>query len=246
MRTRYYDDFKVNLFDNASLIYFGKQGMIKPARGLRSDGEATKTRILEAAGELFAETGYAETSNKDIAARAQVDLASINYHFGNRSGLYQAVLAAAHGQLLGMADLQQLVGSESPPESKLRVLIEQLVAQAMQEPQAWQLRVLAREVLAPSSHLQVLFQDEALPKMLLVKRLLSEITGIPAEDPAVTRCLMNVITPCLMLLVGGRTFPGPLKEVFQMPPQMVADHLFHFAMGGLGAIAREYAERARA
>ena len=63
--------------------------MSKPARGLRSDGEATKTRILEAAGELFAATGYAETSNKDIAARAQVDLASINYHFGNRIDLYR-------------------------------------------------------------------------------------------------------------------------------------------------------------
>ena len=219
--------------------------MSKPARGLRSDGEATKTRILEAAGELFAATGYAETSNKDIAARAQVDLASINYHFGNRIDLYQAVLAAAHGQLLGMGKLRQLVGSESPPESKLRVLIEQLVAQSMQEPQAWQLRVLAREVLAPSSHLQVLFQDEALPKMLLIKQLLSEITRMPAEDPAVTRCLLNVITPCLMLLVGGRTFPGPLKEVFQMPRQAVADHLFHFAIGGLGAIAREYEKEAK-
>lgn len=220
-----------------------KQGMSKPTRGLRSDGEATKTRILEAAGELFAATGYAETSNKDIAARAQVDLASINYHFGNRSGLYQAVLAAAYGQLPGVANLRQLVGSESPPESKLRVLIEQLVAQAMQEPQAWQLRVFAREVLAPSSHLLVLFQDEALPKMLLVKQLLSEITGIPAEDPAVTRCQVSVITPCLMLLVGGRTFPGPLKEVFQMPSQAIASHLYQFAMGGLGAIAREYAKQ---
>ena len=46
--------------------------MNKPARGLRSDGEATRTRILEAAGELFATTGYAETSNKAIAAQAQV------------------------------------------------------------------------------------------------------------------------------------------------------------------------------
>lgn len=220
-----------------------KQGMSKPARGLRSDGEATKTRILEAAGELFAATGYAETSNKDIAARAQVDLASINYHFGNRSGLYQAVLAAAHDQLLGMADLRRMVGSESPPESKLRVLIELLVAQAMQEPQVWQLRVLAREVLAPSSHLQVLFQDEALPKMLLVRQLLSEITRISVQDPALTRCQMSVITPCLMLLVGGRTFPGPLKEIFQMSSQAIASHLYHFAMGGLGAIAREYAEQ---
>ena len=46
--------------------------MNKPARGLRSDGEATRTRILEAAGELFATTGYAETPNKAIAALASL------------------------------------------------------------------------------------------------------------------------------------------------------------------------------
>lgn len=219
--------------------------MKRPARELRSDGEATKNRILEAAGELFAASGYADTPNKVIAAQAQVDLASINYHFGNRSGLYQAVLVAAYGQVLSIADLRQLVGSELSPASKLRVLIEQLVELATREPQAWQLRVLAREVLAPTSHLQALFQDEALPKMLLIKRVLSAITEIPVEDPALTRCLFNVMAPCLMLLVGGRTFPGPLREIFEMPAQTVANHLYHFAVGGLEAISREYKEAAR-
>lgn len=221
------------------------RGMNKPARGLRSDGEATKTRILEAAGELFAATGYAETSNKAIAALAQVDLASINYHFGNRSGLYQAVLTESYGQVLGLANLKQLVGSELAPASKLRALIEQLVGHAIQEPQAWQLRVLAREMLAPTSHLQTLFQNEAQPKVALLRRMLSEITQIPAEDPALTRCLLCVIAPCLMLLVGGRSFPGPLQEIFQMSSQAIASHLYHFAMGGLGAISREYAKQAK-
>ena len=214
--------------------------MNKSTRGLRTDGEATRTRILEAAGELFATTGYAETPNKAIAAQAQVDLASINYHFGNRGGLYQAVLAEAHGRLLNIAALRSLIGSDLPPASKLRALIEQLVQRAMLEPQAWQLRVLAREVLAPSSHLQILFQDEALPKVALLKQLLGEITQIPSEDPALTRCLLNVMAPCLMLLVGGRNFPGPLQEVFQMSSQSMASHLYLFAMGGLEAIAREY------
>ncbi|WP_313138797.1 TetR/AcrR family transcriptional regulator [Stenotrophomonas sp.] len=217
--------------------------MKKPARGLRSDGEATRARILVAAGELFAVTGYAETSSKAIAARAEVDLASINYHFGNRSGLYQAVLAECHAQLLDRSALQQLVGSDLPSASKLRVLIEQLVARAMQEPQAWQLRVLARELLAPTSHLQVLFQDEALPKMALLKQMLAEITRIPVEDPALTRCLLSVIAPCLMLVVGGRSFPGPLQEVFKMSPEATAKHLYQFAIGGLDVISREYAEQ---
>jgi len=221
------------------------RGMNKLARGLRSDGEATRTRILEAAGELFATTGYAETPNKAIAAHAQVDLASINYHFGNRGGLYQAVLTESYGQVLGLANLMQLVGSELAPASKLRALIEQLVGHATREPQAWELRVLARELLAPTSHLQTLFQDEALPKVALLRRMLSEITRIPDQDPALTRCLLCVIAPCLMLLVGGRTFPGPLQEVFQMPSQAIASHLYHYALGGLNAVSREYAKQAK-
>lgn len=219
--------------------------MNKPARGLRSDGEATRIRILEAAGELFASTGYAETPNKAIAAHAQVDLASINYHFGTRSGLYQAVLAESYGQVLGLAKLKQLVDSELAPASKLRVLTEQLVGHATREPQAWQLRVLAREILAPTSHLQTLFQNEARPKVALLRRMLSEITQIPADDPALTRCLLNVIAPCLMLLVGGRNFPGPVQEIFQMSSQTIADHLFHFALGGLESIKDEYKRNAK-
>ncbi len=64
--------------------------MNKTPRALRTDGEATYNRILETAGKLFATSGFAETSSKAIAAKAEVDLASINYHFGSRSGLYQA------------------------------------------------------------------------------------------------------------------------------------------------------------
>lgn len=214
--------------------------MNKPTRGLRSDGEVTRARILEAAGELFARTGYAETPNKAIAALAQVDLASINYHFGNRSGLYQTVLAESYGKVLGLANLKQLVDSELAPASKLRLLIEQLVALATQEPQAWQLRVLAREILAPTSHLQTLFQNEARPKVALLRRMLGEITQIPPDDPALTRCLLNVVAPCLMLLVGGHNFPGPLQEVFRMPSQTIADHLFHFVLGGLASIKDQY------
>ncbi|MFT7723459.1 MAG: CerR family C-terminal domain-containing protein [Roseateles sp.] len=220
--------------------------MNRSPRGLRADGEATRTRILEAAGELFAGTGYAETTNKAIAARAGVDLASINYHFGNRGGLYQAVLAEAHRRLVDVDDLRQVADSGLPPTAKLRLLIEQLVARATQEPQSWHLRMLAREVLAPTSHLQTLIQDEAQPKMAIAKRVLGEITAIAEDDPALTRCLLSVAAPGLMLMVGGRNFPGPAQEVFRMSPQTIVDHLYHFALGGLAAIGREHARQAEA
>ncbi|GGF56619.1 TetR/AcrR family transcriptional regulator [Alteromonas lipolytica] len=52
----------------------------------------TKTRIIEAAEQLFALQGYGQTSMREITARADVNLASVNYHFGSKKNLIQALL----------------------------------------------------------------------------------------------------------------------------------------------------------
>ncbi|MEH6464207.1 MAG: TetR/AcrR family transcriptional regulator [Shewanella psychromarinicola] len=53
----------------------------------------TKTRILDAAEKLFAERGFSETSLRLITSKAEVNLASVNYHFGSKKELIRAVLA---------------------------------------------------------------------------------------------------------------------------------------------------------
>jgi len=53
----------------------------------------TIERILDAAGVLFAERGYAETSLRTITSTASVNLAAVNYHFGSKKALIQAVFA---------------------------------------------------------------------------------------------------------------------------------------------------------
>ena len=123
--------------------------MKKAARAPRPDGEATRARILEAAGELFAAHGYAEAASKAIAARAEVDLASINYHFGSRSGLYQAVLAEAHRRLMDVADLQRLAQSRLAATDKLRAVIGHLVGNALSGAENWHISVLTAEILRP-------------------------------------------------------------------------------------------------
>jgi AcrR family transcriptional regulator len=53
----------------------------------------TVTRILDSAEQLFAEKGFAETSLRMITTRAKVNLAAVNYHFGSKKDLIQAVFA---------------------------------------------------------------------------------------------------------------------------------------------------------
>lgn len=211
--------------------------MKKPARSQRPDGEATHNRILEAAGALFATAGFAETTNKMIAARAEVDLASINYHFGSRNGLYQAVLVDAHRRLVSVDSLRQLVATDLTAPEKLRKLIEGLVVSATDD-DAWHTKVLSREFLSPTSHLQALRKTEIPAKLPFVLSILSEITAIPVDDPSLLRCLISVVAPCAMLLVvAPNVFPLG-DQIHRMPREALVDHLYRFAMGGLDAIGR--------
>ena len=53
---------------------------------------ATKNRILDAAEALFMEHGYEATSLRAITSAAEANLAAVNYHFGSKEELFQAIL----------------------------------------------------------------------------------------------------------------------------------------------------------
>jgi len=54
--------------------------------------ENTRDRLIKNAMEMFAEQGYDKTSVRELARKADANIAAINYHFGGKEGLYQAVL----------------------------------------------------------------------------------------------------------------------------------------------------------
>jgi AcrR family transcriptional regulator len=67
----------------------------RPARkGVAIDATSadTKTRILDAAEQLFMEHGFEATSLRSLTSAACVNLAAVNYHFGSKEELFQAVL----------------------------------------------------------------------------------------------------------------------------------------------------------
>ncbi|MFV3331156.1 TetR/AcrR family transcriptional regulator [Pseudomonas sp. NY15437] len=216
------------------------------SRESRKDGEATRIRILEAAGELFSALGFAETSNKAVAAKAEVDLASINYHFGSRNGLYQAVLEEARRRFLDIADLQRIIQSAQPAPDKLLALTELVVRKASRGRESWHLRVLAAEALAPSSHGQEVLHPQKALKLTLLKQLFSEITTIPSDDPALVPCILSVTAPWAMLLIGPRGGQGALRDILQMPGDVVTAQLYSFTLAGLQEVGRQYRERSAA
>ncbi|MCB9943933.1 MAG: TetR/AcrR family transcriptional regulator [Geminicoccaceae bacterium] len=206
-------------------------------RETRSDGATTRRRILEVAGERFAAAGFAETSNKEIAAVAGVDLASINYHFGTRAGLYQAVLAEAHRRLADRDDLERIVGGTGTAHDRLRALIRFLLGGGQSQ---WPMIVLGRELLSPSSHFQTLQEDEILPKIRIALPLLSELSGIPRDDPQLLPSLICVMIPCVAISLVARGSTPLAIRLQEATMDEISDQLFRFATGGLEALGSRH------
>ncbi len=95
-----------------------------------TDPSTTKDRILAAAEHLFAEKGLSGASLREITAAAEVNLASVHYHFGSKDGLVRELVMRRfapinQARLEGLDRLEARHGPEPVPlEELLRVFLE--------------------------------------------------------------------------------------------------------------------------
>jgi TetR/AcrR family transcriptional regulator, regulator of cefoperazone and chloramphenicol sensitivity len=211
--------------------------------GGRRKEESPRHRLLEAAGQVFAEKGFDRATGKEICERVGMNTAAVNYYFGGMEGLYAAVVWEAHNRFVTFEAASEAIAAKGDAKSKLEAILD-LVVQTITGPQlsSWALRVLGREMVLPTRALDELRERQIVPKSRLLRSIVGELMELPEDHPAVARGCISVIAPCLMLVVFDR---GTLKRVF---PQFgfapenapaLARHLVQFALAGLSAVAAE-------
>ena len=165
-------------------------------------------------------------------------MAAVNYHFGSRDGLYDAVLVEAHGQIVRLDDLESISGSGVTPEAKLRELIALIVRRSSATNLPWGLRVLVREFMSPSAHVNILLKQALLPKLGIVLPMIAEFLGVPLEHPLVQRSLALVVLPCVMLVVAPRPLLRQALPALLSEPAALAEDMGNYALAGLSSLAR--------
>ena len=106
------------------------EALFRYASGAASEGspDPTKHRLLEAAGEVFAERGFEGATVREICARAGANVAAVNYHFGDKRELYRATLFHAYRTVDERIPIDGGAPPSAPPEVRLRALIGAFVA----------------------------------------------------------------------------------------------------------------------
>jgi AcrR family transcriptional regulator len=212
-----------------------------PARAVvREDGAQTKQQLLEVAGRVFAERGYVDATSKEICELANANIAAVNYHFGGKDGLYSAVLEEAHSRLVSIDIVTEITQSKGTGADKLRLLLRKIVGEVVKrDPGAWELRVLSRELLAHTSLVDGMMRNQVVPKARLVTGMLGDILGVPATHPAVSRSMVNIMGPCLFLLITNPEWQKRIFPTLLVDTDALVDHMVAYALGGLQAIAAE-------
>jgi AcrR family transcriptional regulator len=207
-----------------------------------AERQGARARLLEAAGQVFAEQGFEAATGKEIAERAGVNAAGVNYHFGSIEGLYEAALEAARDRLVASDSVAAVASQPGPPEEKLRALMRLVVGGAIKGGRSsWALRLIGREVTAPSQVGLRLLVSTMSPRARMLRLLVGQIVRRPEDDPAVALACISIVAPLQLLLIADRQVVQgmhPALDLAAMDEEAVAEHFFGFAMAGLARITR--------
>jgi AcrR family transcriptional regulator len=220
-----------------------RKNIVRARRAAPARRPSTREQLLETAGQVFSEKGYAGATGKEICERSGANAAAVVYHFGGMDKLYGAVLQEARRRLAPSEALAGAVEQETDPKAKLAAFIGLLV-RALSGPASstWAVRLMSREMISPSAIFDAMRNKEMRARAAILKSIVSELTGLPADDPAVARSCINIMAPFGILLLISPQRVERVFPVLSFGPDSVADttrHMVQFALGGLAAIARE-------
>jgi AcrR family transcriptional regulator len=202
---------------------------------------ATESRLLEAAGEIFAEVGYRAATVRQICEKAGANIAAVNYHFGDKEGLYMAVLRSvpdAHAEKFP-ADRGLPPGATA--EQKLAAYIESLLNRVFDEGRpGWHTKIMAREMIEPTRALDTLVTDVALPVHKELAAIVRELLGPKGAEDAVRLCTLSILSQCVYYhharSVLSRLYPQ--QEYGSRDIAQLADHITRFSQGALQRFAQ--------
>jgi AcrR family transcriptional regulator len=167
-----------------------------------SSDSDTRTRILEASGPVFAADGFDGATIREICASAGVNVASVGYYFGDKMGLYRAVIQRVRDARERQFPVPNNSGGD--PRKVLRGIVHTLLSRMLaSDPSGWETQLMMREMQHPTPVFESIVQEFFRP---LFDRLVETIGSIVGEEtPKHTReqLALSVVGQCLYYCVGA-------------------------------------------
>ena len=162
----------------------------------------TRARLIAAARTLFAERGYQNATVREIAARANTNLASINYHFRTKDDLYRAVLRDTLTSPL--TDAPRPVPEAADRDTRLEQFIRAMIFGIVDDGTNERSRLLAWELLRPTGLVAQANDVEILPFVSHAIDVARAFAPPDVDADLLTDIALWLIGQCLLIRRTGR------------------------------------------
>ena len=204
----------------------------------RGDPE-TRERLLRAAERLFADRGFKDVTVRDICRAARANVAAVNYHFGDKFGLYREVLQSAIDRMRATNDAAREAGAGQTAEEQLRRYITIFLGRLLASGNDTVHRLVTRELNDPTPALDDLIEQGIQPRIDFLSSLVADIMSCEPSDRRVLRCVASIQTQSLAYIpnaIGDRLWLTSKPTAAHV--QEVARHIADFSIAGIRALAR--------
>jgi len=203
--------------------------------------KSTRERVLESACKIFAEKGFRDATVAEICDSADANIASVNYHFGDKETLYDEVWRHAFSITTQAYPTNAGVTDDTPVEDLLYAFANALIHRMFSEDDAGHFaKLLYREMASPTLALEKIAEETVFPQVQVVDRILKKAFGDTMDEQAFMLCKQSIIGQCAFY-----NFSRPLRtrimgKETQTDQELdrIARHIAQFSMGGLQEVMR--------
>lgn len=206
--------------------------------------DETRHKLIEAAGEVFAEAGYQNATVREICARAGANVAAVNYHFGDKLGLYTELLKTAAGAGEVPA-IENVLRAATPEEALRRFLLAMFQQMTRADRPSWYMKVMSHEIAQPTKALPAVVRHVIKPKAQVLCSIVGRLIDRPALDPKTRRCAHSIMGQVMHYMHARPVITLLWPDFKSTPIEEVADHVTEFSLEALKGIRLKSGPAAR-
>jgi AcrR family transcriptional regulator len=194
--------------------------------------DPTRDKLLDVAGRIFADRGYRAATIRQICVAAGANIAAVNYHFGDKLGLYAEVVRQSM-QAAEIENVRNALDQSAPPDEILRAVIRaRLRSIGRGDLPDWHFKILAHELAQPTPALQQLVNKVGRPLFPRLLELIGRMIDLPASNEKTRLCTISVMGQIVVYVFAAPLLKGAWPELKLTPEQVdrIADHIADFSL----------------
>jgi len=205
----------------------------------REDTARTRGKLLAAAGDIFANKGFRETTIAEICLKAGTNVAAVNYHFGSKEALYREAWRHAFAQSMEAHPPDGGVAADALPEDRLRGQVTALLHR-IADANNREFRFTQREFTNPTGLLEEVMREEIRPLQQRTEKVVRELLGPQVAEREVQFCEVGIISQCINPMVvrnrlkesgENRNAPRRIDDI-----EAYGRHVVTFSLAGMRAV----------